>query len=346
MLRASSKRTAAASAGGALAASLALAFAPTVASAQTAPYVAPEARVVEPARPVAAILPQERIAASIELGRILFPSHGGGALGSLIIASTDRNPEKLAANAAAKADVQITPLVEALGAFDAGMLAHSATAAALDGSAWIGAGPPELFAGMPRENVRMPVDSTVSMTFANGSFGSEANDTPGAMRWQDAADHAQRQFAAAHQGASELASVTWRYEMSPDFTFVRVIADIALRKPGAAAPSYGQQLISVVKLHRPGFVEEESVARWAAGDAALARTALTSAFVRAGEVLPHILALDAAGYASATDLKRESVTSAGYHGPVLLRDDKGPVFYARDDDQRLAAFVAVQTIRD
>ena len=73
---------------------------------------------------------------------------------------------------------------------------------------------------------------------------------------------------------------------------------------------------------------------------------LTMAFERAGEVLPAILALDEDGYETATDKKRKSVTSAGFHGPELLRDEKGPVFFAKDGDQRLKAFVTVQTIRN
>jgi len=60
------------------------------------------------------------------------------------------------------------------------------------------------------------------------------------------------------------------------------------------------------------------------------------------EVLGHVLALDEAGWAEASDRKRESVTSGGYHGPVLFRDETGPVFWAKDGDQRLEAFVATQ----
>ena len=119
-----------------------------------------------------------------------------------------------------------------------------------------------------------------------------------------------------------------------------------MERPGAPEEHYAQQLVSIVKLRRPTFVEEDNVAIWAANDAALARTALTLAFARAGEVIPMLLALDAKGYDAATDKNAPSVTSAGYHGPVLLRDAKGPVFYAKDGDQRFAAFVATQTIRN
>jgi hypothetical protein len=100
-----------------------------------------------------------------------------------------------------------------------------------------------------------------------------------------------------------------------------------------------------VKLRRPSFVEEENVAIWAANDGAVAREALRMAFARVGETLPVVLALDKQGYANAIDPKRNPrATGGNFSGPQLLRDDKGPVFFAKDSDQRLAAFVAVQTI--
>lgn len=345
MPSASSRRKVAAGAGFALAAALTAALVPAAALAKPEGYVAVEARTTQSPRPVAAIIPQERIAARIELGRIAIPA-GGGLIGTAIISANDRTPETLAQNAAEKADAQMEPLTQALEGFDAAILARAATAAAIAATDWLGGGPPDLYAGMPEERVREPVDSTVSLTFATGFIGSEANDTAGAMKWQEALGVAKNAFAAAHPDAGELASVTWRYEMAPDFTHVRVTADIAMTRPGAPEDHYAQQLVSIVKLRRPTFVEEDNVAIWAANDAALARTALTLAFARAGEVIPMLLALDAAGYDAATDKNAPSVTSAGYHGPVLIRDAKGPVFYAKDGDQRFAAFVATQTIRN
>lgn len=313
--------------------------------AQTSPYVAPEARVVEPARPVAVIIPQERIATTVELGRIM-PSTGG-----LIGALLDDRPERLAQNAAAKAEVQAAPLVAALDGFDAAALATEATAKVLAEADWLGAGPPDVLLGESIATTQVEGedaggDSTVSMTYNIGSFHEEANDTAGAKRWGEVRDDLVAGFASTHPDAAELASITWRYRMSADFTNVQVIADVALREAGSSREHYAQQLISIVKLRRPTFVEEDNVAIWAANDGALAREALTLAFARAGEVLPAVLALDADGYETATDRKRESATSAGFHGPILLRDDTGPVFWAKDGDQRLDAFVTVQTIRN
>ncbi|MXO89473.1 hypothetical protein [Pontixanthobacter aquaemixtae] len=314
--------------------------------AQTERYVAESARQVEPARPVGSIVPQEQIASSIDLGRII--PNEGGLIGALI----DRTPEKLAQNAAAKADGFFAPLRDALDGFDANALASSATSQAVAQTVWFGAGEPALHAGTSmaatlNDEKSGRADSTVSMTYWIGAFATEANDTVGALTWEQERQQLEEEFAAQHPDAKELALVTWRYQLSADFTNMQVIADLAIRRQNSSVRLYEQQLISIVKLRRPSFVEEENVALWAANDGALARRALEMAFARAGEVLPAILALDEGGYKDAISKKdSETATSAGFHGPVLMRDAKGPVFYARDGDQRLKAFVTVQTIRN
>ncbi len=331
--------------GSSIALAVLLAFGAQPAFAQAERYVARDSRSVEPARPIAAIIPQEEIASSIDLGRII-PNEGG-----LIGALVDRTPEKLAQNAATKADGFFRPLANALEGFDANSLANRATAEAVSQTEWFAAGPPVLHTGESMSITEADektggTDSTVSMTYWVGYIGTEANDTVGALTWEKERRRLEDTFAAANPAARELAIITWRYQISADFTNMQVIADVAIRKPNSSIHLYDQQLISVVKLRRPSFIEEENVAVWADNNGALARTALEMAFSRAGEVLPSILALDEAGYNEAIQKKgRETATSAGFHGPVLLRDDKGPVFYAKDGDQRLKAFVTVQTIR-
>ena len=303
--------------------------------------------MVEPARPIAVIIPQEALATSLELGRIA-PVEGG-LIGVLI----DKRPEKLAQGAAAKASDFAAPLNEAIADFDAKPLALAATEQALSQTQWFAVSAPEVLAGTSMaKTTRNPDvngfgDTTVNMTYSPGAFGSEANETVGARTWKKERDALESRFAAAHPDAAELAIVSWRYQLAPDFTNIRVIADVVTRRPQDPSRLYEQQVISVVKLRRPTFVEEDNVAIWAANDGALARKALEMAFARVGEVLPAILALDAQGYDDATDKKKSpAVTAAGFHGPELMRDAKGPVFYTKDGDQRLRAFVTVQTLRN
>jgi len=312
--------------------------------AQTEHYIAVEDRVVEPARPIAVIIPQEELATSLELGRIA-PIEGG-LIGALI----DKRPEKLAQGAAAKAYGFAAPLNQAIADFDARPLALAATQQALSQAEWFAVSTPDVLsgasmaktAGTPDANGG---DTTVNMTYSTGAFGSEPNETVGARTWKRERDRLESGYAAAHPEATEIAVVTWRYQLSPDFTNIRVIADVATRRPQDPSRLYEQQVLSIVKLRRPSFVEEENVAKWAANDGALARKALEMAFARVGEVLPAILALDEQGYDGATDKKKgPAVTAAGFQGPELMRDAKGPVFYSRDGDQRLRAFVTVQTL--
>jgi hypothetical protein len=312
--------------------------------AQTERYVPQAQRAAEQARPLAVIIAQEELATSIQLGRIV-PTEGG-----LIGALTNRRPEILAQNAAAKAHGFGQPLLTALAGFEARDLALAATERVLAQTPWFASASPQVYVGRSMAaTAENPAasrgDSTVSMTFEIGFVGNEANDTVGALNWNRERGRLEREFAAAQSDAKELAIISWRYQLSPDFTNMQVIADVSIRASGAPQRLYEQQFISVVKLRRPSFVEEESVAIWAANDGALAREALRMAFVRVGETLPAVLALDKQAYANAIDPKRNPrATGGNFSGPQLLRDDKGPVFHAKDGDQRLQAFVAVQTI--
>jgi len=312
--------------------------------AQAQPFVPAAQRAAEPARPLAVIIAQEELATSIQLGRIV--PNEGGILGAL----TNRRPEILAQNAAAKAHGFAEPLLSTVAGFNARDLALAATEQVLAQTPWLASAPPQVYVGrsmaMTGENpMASRGDSTVSMTFEIGFIGNEANDTFGALSWTKERARLEKEFLAANPGTKDVALISWRYQLAPDFTNMQVIADISIGTPGAAQRVYEQQFISIVKLRRPSFVEEENVAIWAANDGALARQALTMAFARVGETLPAVLALDKQGFANAIDPKRNPrATGGNFSGPQLLRDDKGAVFYAKDGDQRLKAFVAVQTI--
>lgn len=314
--------------------------------AQTVRYIEVEDRVAEPARPIAVIVPQEELATSIELGRIV--PNEGGLIGALI----DRRPEKMAQNAAAKAYNFAKPLKDVMAGFDAKPLVMSAMQQALSEANWFAAPSPQLLSGTSMalttaNEVASRGDSTVSMTFEIGYIGNEANDTVGALNWNKERNRLAKEFVAANSDSREVAITSWRYQTSADFTNIQVIVDIEMGGPRAEAPKYRQQLISLVKLRRPTFVPEENVAIWAANDGALAKQALEMAIARAGEVMPAVLSLDKAGLKDATNKKkRKRATGGNFSGPQLLRDEKGPVLYAKDGDQRLKAFVAVQTIRN
>lgn len=275
------------------------------------PYLAQSERAAEPQRPVGALVPQERLASSIELGRIAFPSGGGGALGAIIISGNNDIPQRLADAALERAEARITPLRAALGGFDATPLAGDATLAAVQATGWLGAAPPDLLtvgADQNAEGTAQPV--LVTRTYSIGLWGPAPNLNVAAETWAGDVSAMQRRFDDAHTDAAERVQVQWRDQMSPDFSAVQVYADVSIRRRGAIAPYYAQQLISVVRLNRPALIEEDNVTRWAANDGALARRALQMAFARAGEVLPQVLALDQAGFTAAAKPPPPPATTA------------------------------------
>lgn len=314
MPRVSSKRGLRVAVTGLVAAAM-LSLAPPAVAQRTAgpsPFVTNDIRANTVVRPVTALVAQTELGTSIELGRILGPNGGsGGLLGALIILAMDRTTQRLTDNATVRAENQIAPLRQAIADFDAHAMAVETTRSAFGGQAWFNPGPTELAISDPK-----------------------ADDAP----------LLQRSLALAHPQADQLGLINWRYQMSPDFSQVQVIASIEMIDRARLTTLYRQQLISIVKLDRPSFVPEENVARWSANGGEPARRALQMAFARAGQAIPRIMELDHNSYQHATDRRRtDRVIAVGYHGPVLFHDEAGPVFWARDGDQGLAAFVAVQT---
>ena len=255
-------------------------------------------RVIEGVRPVAVSVPQDHIATSVEIGRVMLDSYGGGAIGTLITMAMDKKHQTMTENASTRADDIAAPLVAALAGFDMNALSLSATQAAFDAPEWFAAGPVELVSDAEGENT---------------------------------AD-----FAAANP-SQQLALVTYRYQLSPDFTQIQVIADIELARSDDLSPIFRQQIASIVRLDRPSYVFEENVERWSADDARIARGALAAAYERLELVIPLVLELDEDGYDNATDRSRESALAGPFHGPLLLRDERGPVIWDKD-----IGFVAVQ----
>lgn len=140
-----------------------------------------------------------------------------------------------------------------------------------------------------------------------------------------------RSMAAASADAPHFSLISYRYETSPDFTQIRVIAEILLghaeAKKGSGAslsPSYRQQVSSIVQLREPSFEPAENVARWSANDGKLAKAALTSAFAKFEQLIPFAIDLSAADVKAITAKGREKAFAAGYYGPLVQRSPERP----------------------
>lgn len=297
-------------AGLALACSLA-ATAVAARAAEPPAVLAAADRDVEGARAVHVAVAQNRIESSVEIGRVAADnSAGGGLLGAILIASMDNKREILADSATQRAEATIAPLRGALDGFDVDALALATTQAALTGIAWF-----------------HPQDVTLSKDASVG--GREA-------------------FLAAAPG-QQAAFVTYRYDLSPDFTQIRVFAEVSLARKGkprgkrgepSIEPLYTQPMVAIVQLGTRSYEPRDNVARWSADGGERARAALTTAFARLERLIPHALDLSAADAKGLTDKKHEKAFAAGEYGPLIRRG------FAQPDDVLIWSdgLVYVQTL--
>jgi hypothetical protein len=127
--------------------------------------------------------------------------------------------------------------------------------------------------------------------------------------------------------AAQQAAIDYRYELSHDFTHIRVIADMVIfarNAPKAKAPlRYRQTIISLVQLPTRSYDHTQNVRMWSADGGKLAKAALALGFERIGQNLPYVLNLDAAQFAAVTDKKQQGAFFAGFNGPMIRRANDG-----------------------
>lgn len=146
--------------------------------------------------------------------------------------------------------------------------------------------------------------------------------------------------------APQSAVVTYRYELSPDFSHIRVLAEITITRNAAsrsgrtaASPKviYRQRICSVVQLGTRSYEPHENVARWSADNGRLARQALTAAFGQVEQLIPYALGLSQADFNSLTAKNREKAFGAGFYGPLIARTGNDVLIWAD-------GFLHVQTL--
>lgn len=177
-------------------------------------------------------------------------------------------------NRAGRAEVGITPIRATLFDFDVDALAMEATSAATSALPWFG--------GQP------------------ATFG------------RDPSPYA-KNAALDATGAAQVAFFDYGYDVSPDFSSVRVTAlitlankvDASVRRPEQRLQprylAYSQAVTSVVQLPNASTPDENSV-RWAANDGALIRQGLTAAFADISTLIPRALQF--------TDAERQAAAAA------------------------------------
>lgn len=283
----------------ALEAGLLLAFAPCAALAQQskAPLVLAESdRHVAGGRVVQVTVPQAEIETSFDIGRVANYNYDyyQTSIWWPLFHNVDREMHgMLRSGEHDKAEKTVVPLRKALAGFDVDALALAATRAALAKPEWF----------QPQSIVA-------------------ANESDGAARTA---------FLASSD-APQFALIWYRYETSPDFSQIRVIAEITVMRRRLASdkgsdpliPIYRQRILSAVQLRTRSYEPAENVAAWSADNGARARAALTAAFATFETLLPRALDLGQPEIEALSNKRHEKAFAGGFYGGLIARSATNP----------------------
>jgi hypothetical protein len=250
--------------------------------------IAEKDKAVSGGRAVRVVLAQTEIATTVDVGRVASSANGGGLIGALIITAMDDKQTKMKRTLASRADMLAAPLRNGLTGFDVDALALATTRSALAKSDW----------------------------FQMGAVVASKDGSP-----------TERSAFLASAGTPQAATVEYSYSLSPDFSQIRVLADVCgERAPGGKGPPivFRYRVWSVVQLRQRSYDSKENATRWSIEDAKLARAALTSAFGRFEELIPRALSLTKADVDAFTAKGREKAFGADFYGPLIARDPTNP----------------------
>jgi hypothetical protein len=280
-----------------LCATLALALSPAGALAapkdEKAPAVLAEAdRHVPGGRAVQLTLRQTQIETSIDIGRVATYNYAYDW--SFFFDDVDEDMvDMLHKSQRDKAEATAVPLRAALAGFDIDALAVAATGAGLARLDW--------FQPQPIMVNKDPVGEN-------------------------------RAAFLASSDASQFALIWYRYELSPDFSQIRVIGEITLMRKRRAGdtrsepltPIYRQRLLSAVQLRKRSYEPRENVASWSGENGMLGMAALAAAFGRFEQLLPYALGLGQKDIDSLSDKRHEKAFAGGFYGSLIARSPSDP----------------------
>ena len=201
---------------------------------------------------------------------------------------------------AKKAEVLITPLRNALTGFDVDALAIDTTKAETAGIAWISANP---------------------ATF------SKDTSKAGQSAYLDTI------------AENKLALVTYSYDVSPDFSSVRVVEHISIAHKGNASSAgvaikpvdrlslrnldYSQSVTSVVTLANATQDKDANAAMWAADGGKRARAALTTAFAEVSRLARKVLELTPETIKAMNGKQNKRIVAGGFTGREVTDEAPG-----------------------
>lgn len=261
-------------------------------SSRSSDFIADSDRIPVGGRDILISVEQSQIDTSFDAGRVARPP-GGGLLDTLIIGAMDNKRELISASLAERADATASPLRKILEDFDVDALALAHTKAAFAKLDWF----------------------ELHQTFFTKDPAMDNRFAP-----------------FENNNASQVGMVDYRYELSPDFSHIKVTAEVSLARQDRKsrsdkAPNYDiffrQKLFSIVQLHDRSYEHHENVVSWSAEDGKLTKQALTAAFVQIERLIPFALGLGQSDIATYSSKKRPNAFGAGFYGPLIERGKDG-----------------------
>lgn len=125
-------------------------------------------------------------------------------------------------------------------------------------------------------------------------------------------------LAAVADGA-QMATVTYRFSLSPDFTQLRATADVLMwRRSGRSlSPLSRQRITAIAELRERSYDHAVNVSRWSADGGTVARAAVADTSARIGRLLPAVLGLNQPQVDALGRAKSDRLFAAGFYGPPL-----------------------------
>lgn len=129
------------------------------------------------------------------------------------------------------------------------------------------------------------------------------------------------------------ANISYRYEMSPDFSGIRLFADIQIspsvkskksKATTAGGPIFSHLITSIVQLRKRSFEPVDNVKLWSADQGKLAKDGLAAAFERMEDLIPIALKMTSADLKAYKDKNHEQGYAAGFNGPLVKRGGRAP----------------------
>lgn len=124
------------------------------------------------------------------------------------------------------------------------------------------------------------------------------------------------------QPGENLAEISFRYDLSPDFSSIRVFADVRLARNNAVV--FKQTVTSIVQLKKRSFEHDENVVLWIEDDGKRAKDAIIESFRQMEQLIPVALNMTSADLNAFGNKNREQGFAAGYNGPIIKRGGLSP----------------------